>query len=407
MATQISSTTPKNSRKSQKELKAAPMSSSLTTIMSDLFSGPDMDIVKVLVDESRLENYPHPIFSGETAYQKKIEDLTLTIKENLSMLKSSCFEVNWLDDYTEMLSENSTSKSGESLSEFDQKKPAQKRRRRACPDMDRSNVCPYKNCVKAYTSKTSLRFHIKRHHLADDELKPVVAEPSKGPIKFRRGVNLRNVFKKEHLSKLESKLGYAHCSTEDYSNSITSGEIYENSIQSETLLEEQTNQTFSDRQSQVSPDANHNSILHPNAIPTRQGLVQAFPSNKLILSKEDKELHKEIFQNEDKKSQVSTDCFGVNEITYHENFDDLDIALKNSHFLTNEDNTFYDLLDDLVFSDTPKGCRNDFAQDLFGGHHYRTQSMYEPGFGELDNSPEDDLTKISLGRPISLSFDYY
>jgi hypothetical protein len=407
MATQVSSPTPKNSRKSPKALNPAPMSSSLTAIMSELFSGPDMDIVKVLVDESRFENYPHPIFSGETAYRKKIEELTLTIHENLSMLKSSCFEVNWLDDYTEMLSENSNSNSGESLCEFDQKKPAQKRRRRACPDMDRSNVCPYKNCVKAYTSKTSLRFHIKRHHLAEEELKPVVAEPSKGPIKFRRGVNLRNVFKKEHLSKLESKLGYAHCSTEDYSNSITSGEIYENSLQSETLLEEQTNQSVSEGQSQVSPPTGHNCITLDTKMANRQGPVNTFPSNKLVLSKEDKELHKEIFQNEDKKSQVSTDCFGVNEITYDENFDDLDIALKNSHFLTNEDNTFYDMLDDLVFSDTLKGCRNDFAQDLFGGHHYRTQSMYEPGFRELDNSPEDDLTKISLGRPISLSFDYY
>ena len=107
-------------------------------------------------------------------------------------------------------------------------------------NVDRSNNCPYLGCNKAYTSKTSLRFHVKRNHQDGDDLKPDMEIVVKEPLKFRRGVNLNNVFKKDHICKLKSKLGVGlSCSTEDYSNSIASDEIYENSYESGTVIDDQ------------------------------------------------------------------------------------------------------------------------------------------------------------------------
>ena len=84
-----------------------PKIPSLTSMRAELFVGPDMNIVKVLVDESIFQNIAQPAFQEKSEYKKKIEDLTLTINSNLSLLKNSCFEINWLDDYTELLDENS------------------------------------------------------------------------------------------------------------------------------------------------------------------------------------------------------------------------------------------------------------------------------------------------------------
>lgn len=284
--------------------------------------------------------------------------------------------------------------------------------------MERANICPYKGCVKAYTSKTSLRFHTKRHHLPGEELKSVVEEPAKGPIKFRRGVNLKNVFKKEHLSKLESKLGCAHaCSTEDYSNSTNSAdaenfENYGNNLNSENLGEEQTSQSLCEKKGEnlVLPEVQNYCGEQGELSLKKEDLEFSFPANeRIILSPEDKELHKEIFCSQDKKSQVSTDCFDDNEISYHENFEDLGIVAKDLHGPVAEKNTFYDMQDDLVFYDTTmeKEHQKDTVQDLFAEHHDRSFSMYEDRFGELDRAWNDNLTKISLHRPISLSFDYY
>lgn len=83
--------------------------------------------------------------------------------------------------------------------------------RRAPSDIDKPVICPYAGCTKAYSTKTSLRLHVKRNHNEGDPLKETVNSECGGTImnspRFKRGINLENVFKKDYLPKIQSKLG--------------------------------------------------------------------------------------------------------------------------------------------------------------------------------------------------------
>ena len=133
------------------------------------------------------------------------------------------------------------------------------------------------------------------------------------------------------------------------------------------------------------------------------------------MSKEEKKLHKEIFSSvDDKKSQVSTDCFGNTEICYQENFDDLgiDLAKNNLDFPcaeTGKNLCFdFDIFGDVTNNHSTKYIeKEEQIEELFPLYHYRSFSMHENGLTELDDTNTDNFSKISYTRPVSLSFNYY
>ena len=119
-------------------------------VVRKVFVGPDMNVIKLLVDESKARDLVVPTYDKNLCYSEKVQAMESVISKNLLLLKKHCFEVNWLDDYTEL------SANDEDISTYgmlSQKKRS--RVRRSPTDMEKSNVCPYMNCDKSYTSKTS------------------------------------------------------------------------------------------------------------------------------------------------------------------------------------------------------------------------------------------------------------
>jgi hypothetical protein len=79
------------------------------------------------------------------------------------------------------------------------------RTRRVPSESEKIFECPFKDCEKAYISKTSLSLHVRRIHRQDQPLK----DNSKSQVpeltiskKFKRGVNLNKVFKEKDLKRL-------------------------------------------------------------------------------------------------------------------------------------------------------------------------------------------------------------
>ena len=122
------------------------------------------------------------------------------MKKNLAFLKKNCYDVNWLDEWVGL--QETEPEITDSISESENAKGKQARKRR-CPGKDDDLLtCPFEGCEKTYLSKTSLRLHVRRLHKPDSVMKKDsdVEVPRFSPI--LRGVRLERVFKKEDFEKL-------------------------------------------------------------------------------------------------------------------------------------------------------------------------------------------------------------
>lgn len=175
-----------------------------TEVVSKVFVGPDMDAIKLIVNESEKVKVVLPEYSEGVDYEQKVSFMEEFTTKNIDLLKRHCLDVNLLSDQYK----NSTNDDIKSISD-------------ACTDFKRSkcsntengsfrpNKCPYHGCNKAYTASTSLKLHIKKNHKAGDRLKEDVCGNSNAGLlrAYKRGIDLEKVFKKDCLSKIRNKFG--------------------------------------------------------------------------------------------------------------------------------------------------------------------------------------------------------
>ena len=79
-----------------------------------------------------------------------------------------------------------------------------KRIRRKPEELAMNSLCPYFSCDKSYSSKASLKLHIKINHCADDAIKRYDAIPVDN-IAIKKGIKLERIFSKAHVDIIESR----------------------------------------------------------------------------------------------------------------------------------------------------------------------------------------------------------
>lgn len=152
------------------------------------------------------DDFSVPSYKQDVNYAQLCKELESSMSKHLDELKNHCFETNWMQESIEYHSGSSTELNSEM-------KP---RRRRSDQELKKEESCPYRNCEKCYSTKASLKLHIKRRHKSTDELKLVLTKPFPVTSKFKKGVNLDRVFKKAYVGKIRSKAGLSTQESSQY-----------------------------------------------------------------------------------------------------------------------------------------------------------------------------------------------
>jgi hypothetical protein len=184
-------------------------SAQLYTILDEVFPANDSSLIKHLLPESRTHQIQLPAYNPNIDYQSDFASLSCNIRQNLSLLKKNCFELNWFQEWVDLQDNIPESSECSSESGNNQGRSSKKNRtRRLQSQKDDLYKCPFQNCEKTYLSKTSLRLHIRRLHTRGSAMKDNenLQEPEFEPI--LRGVKLSRVFKSEHISKLKCHGGF-------------------------------------------------------------------------------------------------------------------------------------------------------------------------------------------------------
>jgi hypothetical protein len=145
-----------------------------------------------------------PVYRQYQNYSTLCFQLEDTLAKYLDSLKDVSLEINWLQDYIDL----QDTKLEDTKTSVEFQLSNDRRRRRAPTELARDHTCPFLNCSKIYASRNALKLHIKRNHNLEDSLKTnfVKAKECLPKISnFKRGVNLKSVFKSPHAEKLQNR----------------------------------------------------------------------------------------------------------------------------------------------------------------------------------------------------------
>jgi hypothetical protein len=145
-----------------------------------------------------------PVYRQNQNYSAYCSQLEDTLAKYLDSLKDISLEINWLQDSIDL----QDSKLEDTKISVEFQLSNDRRRRRAPTELARDHACPFLNCSKIYASRNALKLHIKRNHHFEDPLKINFTKAKESLPKmsnFKRGVNLKSVFKSPHAEKLQHR----------------------------------------------------------------------------------------------------------------------------------------------------------------------------------------------------------
>ena len=147
-----------------------------------------------------------PSFDPRVNYEALCKQMESNMQKKIDSLKTTCLEINWLQESIDYHDENS--QSDPSQSKICNPTGVVKKKRRPPSELTREHKCPFLDCKKDYSSTNALKLHIKRNHCINEPLKSIVVEndkcvPTISP--FKRGIDLNVVFKRNHVKKMAGK----------------------------------------------------------------------------------------------------------------------------------------------------------------------------------------------------------
>jgi hypothetical protein len=145
-----------------------------------------------------------PVYRQNQNYSTLCSQLEDTLAKYLDSLKDASLEINWLQDYIDL----HDTKLEDTKTSVEFQLSNDRRRRRAPTELARDHACPFLNCSKIYASRNALKLHIKRNHNLEEPLKTNFVKAKECLAKvsnFKRGVNLKSIFKSPHAEKLQNR----------------------------------------------------------------------------------------------------------------------------------------------------------------------------------------------------------
>jgi len=101
-----------------------------------------------------------------------------------------------------------------------------RRKRRSDEELVKDEICPFVGCDKTYSSKSSLKLHMKRNHKDTDMIKEDYHKTFPVMNQFKKGVDLNRIFKKADIPEIARKA---------LKNTKFSGRYYEEITNSSTI----------------------------------------------------------------------------------------------------------------------------------------------------------------------------
>ena len=142
-----------------------------------------------------------PLYQSSVDYTTENTNLWLELQRNLKTLKEVCTDKNWLESATQIL----TTRSQGSTNVVSDQCLSYRKKRRSDEELTKEETCPFVGCDKAYTSKASLKLHMKRNHSETDMIKESFNKPFPVMCQFKKGVDLNRVFKRAYIPKIARK----------------------------------------------------------------------------------------------------------------------------------------------------------------------------------------------------------
>jgi len=146
-----------------------------------------------------------PIFDSSVDYSKKSKEIWSQLNSNLESLKEKCAEKNLLESMSQSV--NTTELQGCENNDPNNCENSDtlikiRRKRRSDEELNRDECCPFVGCDKVYSSKSSLKLHMKRNHTNLDLIKEDFDKPLPIISQFKKGVDINRVFKPEYIPEI-------------------------------------------------------------------------------------------------------------------------------------------------------------------------------------------------------------
>jgi len=142
-----------------------------------------------------------PDYNSSIDYVSQSKELWTELNNNLKCLKEECTQKNWLESMSQIVPEPLQGQEDDSIS----KPSCFRRRRRSDEELKKDEICPFVGCDKTYSSKSSLKLHMKRNHTDTDLIKEDYNKPFPVMNQFKKGVDLNRVFKKAYIPEIARK----------------------------------------------------------------------------------------------------------------------------------------------------------------------------------------------------------
>jgi len=188
-----------------------------------------------------------PDYNSSIDYISQSNELWTELNYNLECLKEECVEKNWLQSMSQIIPEQSQ---GQEEDVKDKSSVSYRRRRRSDEELKKDEICPFVGCDKTYSSKSSLKLHMKRNHTDSDIIKEDFNKPFPVMNQFKKGVDLNRVFKKEYIPEIARKASknckFSGKYFEELTNSSTINSLANTQIPQNTKVENADNWFFPD-----------------------------------------------------------------------------------------------------------------------------------------------------------------